>query len=286
MSKKNELKTCSKCAKSKVAFREFYATSSPLFADGRVPLCKSCFKKELNENDIGSVKRILRQMDKPFIVEEWNRAVASDRETLGTYLRTISSLAQYKDLTYEDSAGQEEDVIDRNHEAPKLNLSDDIYGVPSIDIIRKWGEGYTNREYYELEKTWDEMITANEITTPQHKSQLKLYCTLALKVYAALDTNDISAFEKLNKQFLDVQKNAGFRPIDRKSGDESAGIRNFSVIFEEVERDGFIKPPPLDVPQDIVDATILYMQNYTRKLLDMEKLAKAPDDTPKVGDFE
>jgi hypothetical protein len=103
---------------------------------------------------------------------------------------------------------------------------------------------------------------------------------LNILVDRALKDQDWKTFETLNKQLTSVLKDAGFRPIDRVSGSESSGIRSFSQIFEEVEKDGFIVPAPLDVHQDIVDRTIMYLVNYQRKLLNMGALDSPPDDTP------
>ena len=58
--------------------------------------------------------------------------------------------------------------------------------------------------------------------------------------------------------------------------------RSFSQIFEKIEKEGYIKPAPVDVKQDIVDRTIQYLMNYTLRLLDKQVLPKPPADTPKI----
>lgn len=276
-------KECPICSRSLLRKPNFYQTETPMFADGVVPICKACIKIEVNEGGLEAVQRILRQIDKPLIMGVWNSAVTSGKEPFGWYIRQINSLGQYKGLGYADSSGAE--LFKKSPlliESKEDEEEDELYDKPTLEVKRKWGAGYSNKEYYDLEKTWDDMMRANAIETPQHETNLELYCQLKIKVKRALENDDNNAFKVLNKEFQEVSKNSGFRPIDKLSGSESAGIRSFSAIFEEVEKDGFIEPYPLEFNQDIVDKTIMYLSNYTRKLLQMEQLIEPQDDTPQM----
>lgn len=283
-----EKKKCTECKKQKTPSTGFYASNSPLFPDGRVSLCKACVLKNVDVTSVDSVKKMLRQIDKPFIEKEWQSCLNSGKEPFGWYLRKISGLMQHSKLGYEDGVSDSSPVIDTKLYKYNNDMltEDDIYDKPTIDVLRKWGTTFSNKEYYELERLWEEMDRANEISTPQHKEQLKNYCKVATLIARALEENDVKTFQVLNKEFDTIQKNSGFRPIDKKSGSESAGIRSFSTIFEEVERDGFIVPDPLKFPQDIIDKTIIYMLNYQRKLFHMEQLIDVPEDAPYEGDEE
>ena len=284
--KDTEYKHCIGCKKNKPIVVNFYASDSPMFHDGRVPLCKKCIQDQIDVTDVNSVKKILRQIDKPFIASEWQKCLKSGKEPFGWYLRQISSLHQYKGMGYEDSVDGQVDSFSYKIQNDIELSEDEIYEKPSLEIIRKWGTNYSNKEYYELENMWKEMTSANDISTPQHRKQLMYYCKVAILLDRAIDSSEEGKIEKLNKQFLEIKKNSGFRPIDRKNGSESTGIRSFGVIFEEVERDGFIEPWKVEITQDIVDKTILYMQNYTRRLLNMDTLYEVDDDVPQVGDDE
>lgn len=292
MATKGDYKTCIKCMKNRVTKVHFYSSDSSMFSDGRVPICKTCIKSDIDENDINSVKKVLRQIDKPFIYSEWNTAKDSEKETFGSYLRIISSLPQYKGLTYEDSSDSysaSSNINYNDYEDNNQIVDEEIPLVISPEVRLKWGAEFSTFEYFKLEKFWDEMTTSNNIETPQHKRQLELYCKINIFIDRAFKDQDFKTFEMLNKQLTNIIKDAGFRPIDKVSGNESAGIRSFSQIFEEVEKEGFITPVPYNgADQDIVDRTIMYLLNYQRRLLNMETLIEPPDDTPKIneeGDF-
>lgn len=276
MSRQNkDKKICIKCLKEKNVEREFYKSYSKWHGDGRLPYCKSCLKENLNENDINSVREIMRVIDRPYFHEMWEKAKESKDDTLGKYLKDIA--LNFKEETYDHS----DFINNANVHVYEEHLKENEI---SDDLTLKWGSGYTPLEIQQLEKFYDDMIRANDISTPQHKAQLELLCKVYLEQNKALAEKRFNDFKKLNIQYNQILRDSGFRPIDRQGGGESVGIRTFSQIWEEIERDGFIKPAPIEENQDIVDKTIMYMANYTRKLLNMQSLDSPPDDTPKVSD--
>jgi hypothetical protein len=279
-----------------MAIHNFYTSPSPLFHDGFIPFCKNCLKTMVDEENLPTVYRTLQAIDRPFLKDVWKKAKASKNKTFGDYMRMISSLHQYKELGYANSIfpTEDEDFYDEYEdfliEESQAKLEDYDGDTIEVEIEKnpkhlkaKWGN-YTNREIIEMEHTYQEMLLANDISTPQHRKQLQFYCKLSMLMDRALQEKDFSTFEKLSRQFDTLIKSSGFRPIDRKSSDEASGMRNFSTIFQEVERNGFV--PPINTSlvenQDIVDRTIYYYLNYVRKLVGMESLSEVPSDTPKV----
>ena len=129
------------------------------------------------------------------------------------------------------------------------------------------------------------MKMAHNIVTPQHIKALIMMCKMQLKMDIFLENDDMASFEKLHRQYQALLQSSGLRPIDKVGGDEATGMRSFSAIFEEVEKDGFIEPIPIKAKQDIVDKTIMYIMNYTLRLLNQTILIEPPIDTPKVGDY-
>lgn len=281
----------------------FYVAESKMFKDGRIPICKKCIKAMVDPSKVSTVRDFLRQVDKPFIEEVWDKIydpTQPQKDCIGLYLRQINSLHQYKGFTYDSSTSMknvnkvsgnlldvedEDEIINYQEEDTYTDKGEMIKVTP--DIIRKWGSGYTNRQYIELEQTWTDMCKHNKIETSQHKTELKFYCKLVVKRDMALENDQFDDFSKLSQRFNDLVKNAGFRPIDKVSGTDEAGMRSFSHITEEIEKDGFIEPVPYDgVKQDIVDKTIMYLINYQLKLHNTQILITPPSDTPKIEEEE
>jgi hypothetical protein len=276
-------KRCNGCQKEKL-LQDFYTSSSIMFADGRVPLCKKCLKDMIDENDIDSVKTTLQRIDKPFIAKVWKSAEESESDTVGTYFRMINSLQQYKNATWADSdfEGENETGIYK-HRFDDVDEIDEIVtdnGTIKLtkEIALKFGSGYSNREYLQMEKFYKDMCMTHDIDTPQLKKQLIYLCKLQVWMDRALEQGNDTAFKNYNDRYEKILDSSGFKPKDRKSSSESSGIRSFSVIFEEVEKNGYVEPKPIEERMDLVDLAILAHLNYVRQLLGHEKLAEVPED--------
>lgn len=255
-----------------------------MFSDGRVPLCKKCLKDMIDENNVDSVKTTLQRIDKPFIAKVWKSAEESDNDTVGIYFRMINSLHQYKNASWADSdfEGEKETDIYR-HKFDDVDNVDEIVtdnGVIKLnkDIAMKFGSGYTNREYLTMEKFYNDMTMTHKVETPQLKKQLVYLCKLQIQMDRALEKEDDGAFKNYNDRYEKILQSSGFRPIDRKSSSEASGLISFSSLFEQVEKNGYIEPKPIEERMDLVDVAILTHLNYIRQLLGHEKFAQIPDE--------
>ncbi|WP_090739303.1 hypothetical protein [Paenibacillus sp. Mc5Re-14] len=270
------------CGKSKL-LSDFYTSTSMMF-DGHVPVCKKCLKEMIDENNIESVKTTLQRIDKPFIAKVWKSAEENESDTVGTYFRMINSLQQYKKSSWADSDMEGENETDiYKHKFDDLDDVDEIVtdeGVIKLtkDIAMKFGSGYTNREYLTMEKFYHDMSYSHDINTPQLKKQLVYLCKLQIWMDRSLEQGDDKAFKNYNDRYEKILQSSGFRPIDRKSASESSGMMSFSQLFEQVERNGYVEPKPIEERMDLVDMAILSHINYVRQLIGHEKLSTLPDD--------
>lgn len=282
-------KVCSKCAKNKPTKDYYVSASDTIHSDSRLGICKTCLESVAQVTNAEHFIGVLRQIDRPFIKKEYDASLPY-KNPFREYMRRIG-MPQNKSFTYLDSSfeGSLEHLEAKSSSEfnKKVTLEDKVKFKISPETLVKWGSNYSETELYQLETFYNSMITANSINTPQHKEQLKLLCKLNLEQNKALDEGKINDFKNLNTQYNKILENSGFRPIDKVSGGESIGIRTFSQIWEEIEKDGFIEPYPYEEKQDIIDKTIMYMGNYTRKLLNMQSMSEPPEDTPQVeGDYE
>lgn len=260
---------------------DFYVSYSILNkATKRMSICKNCALSIFNANlekyndtkiAIYNTCQILDVYYSNSLYEAvLQQSLDSNANIFGIYMQKVNSLVQYKDKTFADS-----DIF---------NVKNDNLDTQSYELIEKWGEGYTQDQYRKLEKFYQDMNNAFDISTPTHKQLLIFISKLNLKMDECLENGDIAGFSKLSQQYETMMKSAKFRPLDKVSADVASGIRTFSQIFEEVEKKGFIPPHPIEETQDIVDRTIMYILNYTRKLLNLQRLSQPPIDTPKVDE--
>lgn len=285
MNIKTNQKACSKCNLPKDIKKEFYLAANDIInVDGRLSICKDCLFSIADFQNVEALINTMRMIDRPFLKKTYDDALPK-KNPFGDYMRMLGT-PQNRNRTYLESEfeGNFEDQVAKS--SKELNKTYDVDDAVSFkitpDILLKWGSGNSEAEMYQLESFYVAMHESNSITTPQHIESLKLICKLNLQQNKALNENRINDFKNLNTQYNKVLEQSGLRPIDKKAGGESIGIRTFSQIWEEIEKDGFIEPYQYTEKQDIIDKTIMYMGNYTRKLLNMTSLSTPPDDTPDV----
>ena len=279
---KEDKKQCSSCKKNK-SFTFFFKVDSPMFPDGMINICRDCVRKEVDVENIESVISFLRQIDKPFIQKVWDESVNNSRgnHPLGEYVRKINSLSQLKTKTFDNSDGfngvgkvdlssaKAPDVIE-NIKGETIEYNDELVG--------KWGIGYKKQEYLKMEKFYQDMRITHEIHTPVHVNKLMELAYLTIEQERLRQERDMGNYTKLAKTIDDMEKSAGFRPVDRQGLDDATGIKSFSQIFEEVEKRGFRKPPVIDFNEDIVDAMIVSLANYYHRLVGERILAEIPEE--------
>lgn len=276
-------KKCNSCSRERQRY-DYYRSESIMFSDGLVPVCKSCLKEMIDENDIESVKSTLQKIDKPFVAKLWVSAEEKEGDVTGNYFRMINSLQQYKGLGWSDSDFEGEESADiykhRFDDVEEVEEIETDNGRISLnrDIVTKFGSGFTNREYLQMEKFYIDMSLSHDINTPQLRKQLVYMCKLQIQMDRALEAGDANDFKKYNDSYENILKSSALAPRDRKSSDESVGLRSFSTIFEEVEKLGYVEPKPVEERRDLVDVAILSHLNYIRQLIGRDKLIEVPQE--------
>lgn len=282
-------KKCQICLSEKKT-DDFYATPSPMYADGRVNICKVCTNERVSSGKIEQdVIPILQMFDRPFIMDLWEDVVEKNKEKpnliFSKYMHFVNTT--YRNDFFSDSksynAGKVfitlDDLTEYNREMRKKIKIDN-------ETLDRWGSEFTTEEYIQLESFYSEMAIANEITSPQQKYMLKQICKIAVYMDKSMREENFATYEKLAKQYHSMLESTGWKPSSSVRRDEAVGIRTFSQIFEEVERDGHIKPVPISEHRDTVDVTLKAYINHVRKLLDLSKISNLPEDVrEEVDDF-
>lgn len=267
----------------------FYKSSLSDHANGRLFYCKEymkekCYNKS-NEIDKEQFAKMLRQLNIAFLPDLLDSSIVSGKDIIGDYFSKYNGLKQYRGMTWDDGISMEkildEDVPVEDEEQNSASLDD---FVVTAKIKSRWGSTYSKKEIMDHERFYNDMHKMHTIVTPQHEKALIMICKLQQKMEKLLDEGDMSGFQAHHKEYQTLLKTSGLRPVDNQGLDEATGMKSFSQIFEEVERDGFIRPKKTKANIDIVDRTIQYILNYTLKLLNQNVLTEPPVDTPKEGE--
>ncbi|WP_440118441.1 hypothetical protein [Paenibacillus sp. QZ-Y1] len=90
---------------------EFYASYNKFDKDGKLSICKTCLKKSIDYNDVNTVKDVLLNINRPFILSIWDSAkeeadTKRSQDYFGYYIKSIG-MKDFKDLSWLDSDSNE-----------------------------------------------------------------------------------------------------------------------------------------------------------------------------------
>lgn len=275
-------KLCQGDCKKERAYTYFFKVDSQMFPDGMINICRDCVRSTVDIDDTESVIGFLRQIDKPFYKDEWDKAMSTrdKKHPMGAYMQKLA-LQQYKGKTFNNSDGVDGvgkvDLSSIN--SPETIESNNGKVIKySQELVDKWGVGYNKTEYLQLEKFSQDMKATHEIYTPTHIDALTQLSYLSVDRNRLRREKDWNNYKKVSDAYEVMMKSAGFRPVDRQGIDDATGIRSFSQIFEEVEKRGFRKPAPKVFRQDITDGMIISLANYYHRIVGKEILNQIPDE--------
>jgi len=302
--KEHPKKTCTACNVEKNPFY-FYVTGNPMFSDGKIPVCKDCIKsmcydEDLDEIKLDAFKSILRQVDRPFIqriydasLGEYDRRHPADKNTrmdksaiIGYYFKSISSLKQYYNMTWDEGVIYEEEshkripqgvIADKERSERKralanksesLYLDDEDFEVTD-DIIRLFGEGYKSYEYKAMWKKYDFLKKNYSDVTNLHVEALLTYVRFKVKEEFATANGDVQEAKKWNEAATTAADKAKINPSQLTKSDLQGGLNSFSELLMAVEQAVDIIPilPQFKYrPNDAIDFNIWCLVNYLRDL--------------------
>jgi hypothetical protein len=285
----NKLKCIGNCQKTKDKDKGFYNSKSDMYSGlGKIPICKECLKSMVDYSDIESVYKVLQQIDVKFDFVYWKKAEESDLETFGRYITMANSLPQFEGMSWKDSVFKKEKASESVES--KNDKDEDEFQITS-DLIKKWGRNFQSDDYFKLEDFYNKMMISNKIESPQDETYLKKLSMISLKMDKELEEGNYAQVKQLGDLFSKYMADSKFRAMDQTDASKTGGLRTFSQIYAEVEKDEFIPPweeyrKVKGLEQDIVDKTIMYILNYTLKLSKVSQMTEPPSDTPKIEESE
>lgn len=260
-----------------------------------LPICKTCLENMFNELSINAkgneklaMYKITQELRIPWNEAAWEMADSARGASWKTYLGKFNSLPQYSSLTMEESDSYDgEDTATFKEE--KILVTTSMKKKDKKEALLRWGDSWTDIELVRLEEFYHSMKAVNKIETPQDEDYLRKISRLSVKIDEAIDSGEGSKAKQLGDLYSKYMQDSKFRATDMTDADKQGGIRTFSQIYSEVESDDFIPPwikyaKFLNVKQDLVDRTIMHIENFYLRFSGAERMSTPPEDTPLVKD--
>lgn len=217
-------------------YTDFYMhTNTSRFKSQRMAICKECLKNEVydhnGEVDVEEFKQMLMIIDMPFYRSEFESAVESDKETIGTYISNV--YLNHKGEGY--SAGDQEAI--QQILADKFELND--------EIIRFWGTGYTPNEYDFLNEFFIDLTDDFEVSDSIQERLIKAICKTELAADKVLMAGDMGKYNNLRKTISMILEDNNMKPKNNKGLDGD----NAFVLGLALKKYEYDKPLPDPLPE-------------------------------------
>lgn len=231
---KNARKVCARCNKNKPLVRNYYTADENLYSDGRFTICKSCVEDIINEKGFNGFITILRAMNRPFIQDIW-------KGDYKDYITQISSLHQYRGMTFDDSVYSNPygiQPVDADYD------EDDEFEI--TPEMRRFWRGFDDHEIRILEDYYQELISSYECETPVQRS---LYRNMAITQYKADNATTTKEFEGLMNTLSKLMNDANVKPA-QELGTVEGSISTWGEWVAKIEETEPI-PEPRDEFKDV-----------------------------------
>lgn len=266
--KSNQIR-CLNCREYKASNSlNFYSNSSPLFSTEKIEVCKKCLLGFIGSKEqagyLNRVRLVLALMDKPFVWSLWIQR----SQDWSKYIPQLSTLSQYKDLTFIDSDFEEKSNVSYI-DGSIPNIDETIAEIDYVGDIRpqenkkiyssKWMGEYTYADIEYLENYYLGLDRDFKIVTTNHKDYAKKIAKASLHMDKCFQDMlaGVSGADKKYKDAKDVfdtlSKSAQFSESQRGQNDVSLG--GFGVTFDMVEQNQWI-PKHTELNEDDYDKLI------------------------------
>lgn len=222
---------CTNCGKTRATEKNFYMSHSPVYSknEGRVPICKECTIKRYDElvikynSEFKALYHLCMNLD-----IYYNNDLATsmysnmkEKDNLAKiYFSKVNSLQQYKGLTSLDS---DMIVIDEQRaksifETEDNEIAESVEGFEVTPaVLKRWGKGMSEEDYFFLESTYDEFTTVYDDRTPAQKLIFRQIAKALLEGEKAIKEGNTTGFEKMNNLVSKLMSDGNIKPIQEAS---------------------------------------------------------------------
>ncbi|ALS22297.1 hypothetical protein [Paenibacillus naphthalenovorans] len=253
---------CQNCGKLKASTSvNYYMNGHPLFNWDKFEVCKECTNSYIGEKGsegyLHRVYSMLALLDKPFLADLWKQR----GEEWQRYIPTLSSMKQYKELTFKDSIFLNSNSISDtdNNSFDEITLHEDDLS----ELIEYWGRGYSDEDYRYLEEEKIKLMSSFECPDYGMEMIMRDICFINLDI-EKLRQNKKGSKEigNLIKTRSDLMNDAKMKPIQATGADANDQL-SFGVLVKKWEND---RPIPKGLDDEMKNYIDTFMIGHLAKM--------------------
>ncbi len=290
---------CTKCHEIK-SRQLYYKSLNPFMYLKRIGICNECLHKLVKFEEAIEAEFFLSLLYYPFFEPLWLTALKKP-EPIKYYIDMVAS-SEYEDMKVKSTLSNKAVKCDQQEEtATEKATNEQINNITAnerAELQQKWGENYNIIECLRLDAYYKDMMRDYEIKTTAHKDYLLKISKTSLAMDQALAAGDYTTYKNLSGIFDTMMKSASLADAKSKDNKADSGYNAFGLLFETIEKQGFIPVYHNDEKPDIVDKTIKNLKSWTKKLIEgdsdlsaliesaAQRLIDNPIDLPSIDEYD
>lgn len=222
-------KTCADCKKS-MTLTNFYATTSSLYPDKRLHICRNCSLKIVEEEGFEGFQDLMKLINKPIYEDLY-------KDDVGDYIRQLNSLPQWRGVVYEDSTlfnePRSREKITR--EKPKELSEEDLKESEEF-----WGSGKSEEHYMWLNAEFSDYLSRYEVDSKTLEDLIIEICLTRLDIRTRRENGQ--DVDKQIKTLNDLMGSANLKPV-QETGATAVEQETFGTLIKKWENERPIPEP-------------------------------------------
>lgn len=258
---KKETYICHRCGKKKRE-ADFLDIESPLFTDGKSPICNDCVIDFLG-SDWEDADLLCRTLDLPFIPRELEKMKDEADKTATAPHGFLMYAKKFKEDKFQGLHWNDYyQVYSQLKEQGLLELELPQLRQKRMEEMReRWGLAMGERDLIYLENLYQELVTSYGIVDAVSSDQAMKLCRLSLSIDQAIENGESP--DKLIASYEKIIKVGNFT---EDKAVNSSDITSIGELVSWLERRGWVNKWYDGAKHDIIDETLESFQQFSRKL--------------------
>lgn len=254
-------KKCNRCGITSTT-EDFAPTHSPFYPDGFIPICNSCARAYLEENnwDWEAVDRLCQYAGIPFIVKEWERLQElNGPDGVWPVYSKVFAADTYKSLGWSDYFHQYQKLKEASVIEDEIPL---LKEKKLSDLHKIWGANYDEDDLTYLENLYKGLLVTQNVNGALQTDQARKLCKFSLEIDSRIRAGDKDV-DKFLSSYDKLVKIAEFTPKNTKN---AADFDSFAEVGMWLEKRGHQNKFYDNVTRDVIDESLKNIENYNQRL--------------------
>lgn len=238
----------------------FAPTNSIFYPDGVIPLCNSCVKEWLREQNFSwdAADRLCQYAGIPFVPKEWEHLRELNGDDVFPKYAAVFLASEYEGLGWADYYQEFKKLKERGKledELPALNEE------KRKKQRKQWGANYDDEALDYLDQLFNGLINTQNINGNLQLDQARKICKMSYEIDSRI--REGVDFDKILSSYDKLIKAAEFTPKNVKNIND---FDSTGELIKWLEKKGWKNRFYDRVTRDVVDETMKNIENFNQRL--------------------